>query len=82
MDKLRSSLLSVVCALLWWTLQGAATSVYLCSAKGIKGGEYYVDCNIAPSSVAAHDAALGAMLWEYSEQLVAAAAAVPGIMQQ
>jgi hypothetical protein len=73
-------LLSVVLPLLWHTLQGAATSVYLCSTKGIKGGEYYVDCNIAPSSVAAHDAALGAKLWEYSEQLVAAA--VPGIMQQ
>jgi WW domain-containing oxidoreductase len=54
--------------------QGAATSVYLCTSPDIKTGEYYADCNLAPSTAASHDAELGARLWELSEQLAAGAA--------
>lgn len=54
-------------------VQGAATSVYLCTTPDIKSGEYYADCNIAPSTAASHDADLGARLWELSEQLAASA---------
>jgi hypothetical protein len=52
-------------------VQGAATSIYLCTSPNIKAGEYYADCNIAPSTAASHDADLGARLWELSEKLVA-----------
>jgi hypothetical protein len=54
-------------------LQGAATQVYLCTSPTIKGGEYYTNCAITASNAAAHDAQLGAKLWEFSEQLVAEA---------
>jgi WW domain-containing oxidoreductase len=59
----------VLCAVVW--LQGAATSLYLCTSPDIKSNEYYADCNIAPSTAASHDADLGARLWEMSEKLVA-----------
>ncbi len=42
----------------------------LCAvAKGIKGGAYYQDCNLAPSSAHAHDATMGRGLWQLSERL-------------
>ena len=44
--------------------------MYLCTAPGIKGGEYYVNCSIAPSTAASHDADLGARLWALSEEMV------------
>ncbi len=47
--------------------------MYLCTSPDIKGGEYYADCNLAPSTAASHDADLGARLWEVSEKLAAAA---------
>jgi hypothetical protein len=53
--------------------QGAATQVYLCTSPTIEGGEYYTNCSITASIAAAHDAQLGAKLWELSEQLVAEA---------
>jgi WW domain-containing oxidoreductase len=53
--------------------QGAATEVYLATSPDIKGGEYYADCNISPSTAASHDATIGKKLWELSEQMVAAA---------
>jgi len=52
-------------------LQGAATEVYLATAPDIKGGEYYADCNIMPSTAASQDDTLGRRLWELSEKLVA-----------
>lgn len=54
-------------------MQGAATSGYLCTSPAIKTGEYYADCNLAPSTADSHDAGLGARLWELSEKLAAAA---------
>jgi hypothetical protein len=48
--------------------------VYLCTSKDIKGGEYYADCNLSPSTADSHDADLGARLWELSEKLVGEAA--------
>eukprot|EP00882_Tetradesmus_deserticola_P001513 GHRQ01001635.1.p1 GENE.GHRQ01001635.1~~GHRQ01001635.1.p1 ORF type:complete len:344 (+),score=122.34 GHRQ01001635.1:665-1696(+) len=51
--------------------QGAATEVYLATSPNIKGGEYYADCNISPSTAASHDAELGRRLWELSEKMVA-----------
>eukprot|EP00877_Chromochloris_zofingiensis_P008212 jgi/Chrzof1/3644/Cz13g03170.t1 len=51
--------------------QGAATEVLLATAPGVKGGEYYADCNIFPSLHASHDAVLGQKLWEVSEKLCA-----------
>lgn len=54
-------------------LQGAATEVYLATSPDTKGGEYYADCNISPSTAASHDDELGRKLWELSEKLVAEA---------
>lgn len=53
-------------------LQGAATEVYLAISPDIKGGEYYADCNISPSTAESQDKALGERLWEMSEKMVAA----------
>mmetsp|Transcript_11607 Transcript_11607/g.19892 ORF Transcript_11607/g.19892 Transcript_11607/m.19892 type:complete len:343 (+) Transcript_11607:443-1471(+) len=50
--------------------QGAATSVYCAVAQGVAGGEYYVDCNIFPSSRYSHDAEMGNRLWELSEDMI------------
>lgn len=47
--------------------------MYLCTSPDIKTGEYYADCNLAPSTADSHDAELGAKLWELSEKLAAAA---------
>jgi hypothetical protein len=51
--------------------QGAATEVYLATSSNIKGGEYYADCNISPSTAASHDDELGRRLWELSEKMLA-----------
>eukprot|EP01024_Parvocaulis_polyphysoides_P063307 TRINITY_DN729_c0_g1_i2.p1 TRINITY_DN729_c0_g1~~TRINITY_DN729_c0_g1_i2.p1 ORF type:complete len:330 (+),score=44.54 TRINITY_DN729_c0_g1_i2:262-1251(+) len=49
--------------------QGAATSVLAATNPDVKGGEYYQDCNIAPSSTLSHQKLLGQKLWEFSEQM-------------
>ncbi|WIA37711.1 hypothetical protein OEZ86_014595 [Tetradesmus obliquus] len=51
--------------------QGAATEVYLATSPAIKGGEYYADCNISPSTAASHDDELGRRLWQLSEKMLA-----------
>eukprot|EP00184_Porphyridium_aerugineum_P001665 CAMPEP_0184694026 /NCGR_PEP_ID=MMETSP0313-20130426/2095_1 /TAXON_ID=2792 /ORGANISM="Porphyridium aerugineum, Strain SAG 1380-2" /LENGTH=337 /DNA_ID=CAMNT_0027152237 /DNA_START=648 /DNA_END=1661 /DNA_ORIENTATION=+ len=51
--------------------QGSATSCYVATAPDIKGGEYYADCNIQPSSTHSHNAVIGRKLWEVSEMMVA-----------
>lgn len=52
-------------------VQGAATEVYLATSPDIKGGEYYADCNISPSTAASHDDELGRRLWALSEKMLA-----------
>lgn len=49
--------------------QGAATQVFLATAEGVCGGEYYEDCNIASSSPWSHDKLLAKKLWTLSEDL-------------
>lgn len=43
--------------------------MYLAVADSVAGGEYYSDCNVAPSTALAHDADLGRRLWEMSETM-------------
>ena len=52
--------------------QGAQTLVYLASAPeaGEVSGDYFADCRPRRISPQANDAALGAQLWEQSEQMV------------
>ncbi|GIL88601.1 hypothetical protein Vretimale_19143 [Volvox reticuliferus] len=61
--------------------QGTSTQMLLATAPRVEAGEYYSDCNVAPSSAASQDGDLGARLWEFSEQAVRAeeeaAAATP-----
>ncbi|GIL63173.1 hypothetical protein Vafri_17284 [Volvox africanus] len=52
--------------------QGTSTQVLLATAARVEPGDYYSDCNIAPSSAASQDGDLGARLWEFSEQAVQA----------
>eukprot|EP00803_Ostreobium_quekettii_P006078 evm.model.scf_1342EXC.2 EVM.evm.TU.scf_1342EXC.2 scf_1342EXC:21685-25373(-) len=49
--------------------QGAATQVYLCTTKSVKGGEYYMDCSILPTSRYAVNRAMAKKLWEVSEDM-------------
>jgi WW domain-containing oxidoreductase len=52
--------------------QGAATQVYVATHPDMKSsGEYFADCNVAPSSSVSSDAALATRLWEASEKIVA-----------
>lgn len=48
---------------------GAACQVYLTTAKEVKGGEYYMDCAIMPTSAAAIDREMAKRLWETSEEM-------------
>ncbi|EFJ51803.1 hypothetical protein VOLCADRAFT_79467 [Volvox carteri f. nagariensis] len=50
--------------------QGAATQMLLATAPNVVPGEYYSDCNLAPSSPASHDGELGARLWAFSVEAV------------
>jgi WW domain-containing oxidoreductase len=51
--------------------QGAATQVYVATHPDMHAsGEYFADCNIAPSSAVSKDAALATRLWEASERIV------------
>ncbi|GLC45915.1 hypothetical protein PLESTF_000711900 [Pleodorina starrii] len=50
--------------------QGAATQVLLATSARVVPGEYYSDCNPAPSSAASLDGELGARLWAFSEEAV------------
>lgn len=52
--------------------------MYAATAPGIPGGEYLADCNPHTSTATSHDAVLGRKLWEFSERLVAEAAAKGG----
>ncbi|CAD7703156.1 unnamed protein product [Ostreobium quekettii] len=49
--------------------QGAASQVYLATAKEVDGGEYYMDCAIMPTSELALDRDLAVKLWEASEEM-------------
>jgi NAD(P)-dependent dehydrogenase (short-subunit alcohol dehydrogenase family) len=52
--------------------QGAATQCYVATHPDMKvSGEYFADCNVAPSSAVSRDPALAARLWEESEKIVA-----------
>lgn len=53
--------------------QGAATQCYLAAHPDAAGvtGKYFSDCNIAETTAAAQDDALGERLWKISEQLIA-----------
>jgi WW domain-containing oxidoreductase len=53
--------------------QGAATQCFVAAHPSLDGvsGEYFVDCNIAPSSPLSRDAALAARLWDESERIAA-----------
>lgn len=52
--------------------QGAATQCYVATHPDMKvSGEYFADCNVAPSSAVSRDPALAARLWEASEKIVA-----------
>lgn len=48
---------------------GASSQVYMTTAKEVKGGEYYMDCAIMPTSAAAVDKEMAKRLWETSEEL-------------
>lgn len=54
--------------------QGAATQCYVAvhPATAKVSGEYFADCNVAPSSRHGRDDALADRLWERTEQIVAA----------
>lgn len=54
--------------------QGAATQCYVATHPSLRGvtGEYFADCNVAPSSRKSRDEALGERLWEVTERIVAA----------
>jgi hypothetical protein len=51
--------------------QGAATQTFLATSEAVPAlsGEYFADCNLSPSSPAAHDAALSERLWAMSERM-------------
>ncbi|CAD7695045.1 unnamed protein product [Ostreobium quekettii] len=49
--------------------QGAATQVFLCTADEVKGGEYYMDFAILPTSRYAVDRTLAKKLWDVSEDM-------------
>jgi NAD(P)-dependent dehydrogenase (short-subunit alcohol dehydrogenase family) len=52
--------------------QGAATQTYVATHPDMRStGEYFADCNIAPSSHVSRDAALATRLWEVSEKIAA-----------
>jgi WW domain-containing oxidoreductase len=52
--------------------QGAATQTYVATHPDMRStGEYFADCNVAPSSHVSRDPALAARLWEVSERIVA-----------
>lgn len=48
---------------------GAACQVYLTTAKEVKGGEYYMDCAVMPTSATAIDREMAKRLWETSEEI-------------
>lgn len=53
--------------------QGAATTLYVATHPDAAAttGEYWADCNVAPSSDHGQDAALAEALWKKTEELVA-----------
>jgi len=53
--------------------EGAATQCYVATNPALKNvsGEYFADCNVAPSTHASRDPELAARLWEVSERIVA-----------
>src|SRR5579872_631153 len=56
--------------------QGAQTTLYLATSPQVEGvtGKYFVKSHEKPSSSRSYDQAVGARLWEVTEQLVARAA--------
>ncbi len=52
--------------------QGAATQCYVAVHPSVEGvsGEYFADCNVAKSSKASRDEALGERLWTLTEEIV------------
>jgi retinol dehydrogenase-14 len=59
--------------------QGAATSIFLASSPQVEGvgAKYWVDCKPQASSKASYDAVAAARLWEVSQELTGADAALP-----
>ena len=53
--------------------QGAATEVFVATHPSLASvsGEYFADCNVAPSRADANDAAMARKLWDVSEKIVA-----------
>lgn len=53
--------------------EGAATQCYVATHPSLVGvsGEYFADCNIAPTSAHGRNAGLALQLWERSEAIVA-----------
>ena len=53
--------------------QGAATQCYVAAHPAVAdvSGEYFANCNVATASQHARDEALGARLWEMTEEIVA-----------
>ncbi len=53
--------------------QGAATEVFVATHPSLASvsGEYFADCNVAPSRADANDAAMAKKLWDVSEKIVA-----------
>lgn len=53
--------------------QGAATQTYVAVHPGAAStsGEYFADCNVAPSSALGRDAALAERLWQKTEEILA-----------
>ncbi len=52
--------------------EGAATQCYVAVNPAVSGvtGEYFADCNVAKSSAASRDEALGERLWTVTEEIV------------
>ena len=62
-------------------VQGAATSIHLASSPEVQGvsAKYYVDCRPQASSRASYDQDAARRLWEVSQELTGAEAAVPSL---
>lgn len=52
--------------------QGAATTIFLCTAPKINGGAYYSDCNeLAPTHAQFLNVSIASQLWQESEKRTA-----------
>ena len=72
-------ILSAASLFLKTPVQGAATSIHLASSPEVQGvsSKYYADCKPQASSKASYDQDVARRLWEVSQELTGAEAAVP-----